>query len=183
MILMEYVKVYLFLILIMEVVIFILLLKMDINWSVQKLANIAHDYDNDNNMDEFLVSMKCKKRFYCFFKYYIIVYWILALLIIGFRPLLTPYHEWVFSLSYQLFLIGNTSLLFIMLNCSTYRLYKDLEGADEPLALDIENQLGQGNIPLPFDKRRNPRIVGDIVFIESICQKKEDNVAIGVEVF
>ena len=53
-----------------------------------------------------------------------------------------------------------------MLSCSSNKLFKNLREEDEPLAEDPE-----APIPLPFNQSKNPRIVGDLIIINSISTK------------
>jgi hypothetical protein len=145
---------------------------------------MIHDHGDDENRQQWVESINCKKKFYSFFKVYIVVYWTIGLIIVSLRPLFLLYHEWIFALVYQSYLVANTTLLFIMLNSSNYKLYRDLSEEDIPLARDLEEQGDRVNIPLPFNKNKNPRIVGDVIFIQSASKNKKSGIlAIGVESF
>ena len=163
------------------IIILIMVIRMDISASIQSLRRLIRNESNIvRNDPDYVREIKMKINYFNWFQFYIYVYWILESIVISLRPFFKLYHEWVFTLLHQVLILLGMSFLFITLNYSfKYR--------NQELIFDLDG------IPLPFSKKKDAKLWGEIVAIHTVWDDKEESsnrrndsfrfpsVAIGVE--
>lgn len=157
--LMTFANFFLMIFMVVEIIILILVLKMDISSNITKLKEVLRNQDNFIVRDPDYVSVvEFKIKYYKVFKIYLYVYWGLECLVMFIRPFFVLYHEWIFTLLHQILILISMSFLFITLN---YTIRKTEE----------ENVVEVLHFPLPFDPKKDPKIIGSIVVIHNVCEQ------------
>jgi hypothetical protein len=167
--LMQYSNFFLMIFMVVEIVILVLLLKMDIWHNITTLQEeIQAEMDANSHNSRYLSAVAKRIAGYKVFLWYIYIYWSLEAIVQSLRPFLLVYHEWIFTLLHQILILISMSFLFVTLNYS----------------LEISQFSYQEDppwMPLPFDRRKDAKINGLIVIIKSVDGRDEGVVSVGVE--
>ena len=168
---------FVFIFMIIEIIVLLLVLRMDVSASIKSLKRVLiNERSIAINDPDYVDEVKCKIWYYKIFQVYLYVYWIWELLTLSLKPFLLLYHEWIFALAYQILILISMSFLFITINYSLgYRRREQI--------VDFER------MPLPFNKKKDAKILGEILFVHSIWDDdngdadkiKFPRIAIGVE--
>ena len=167
--LMSYSNFFLTILMVSEIVILILLLKMDISYTIRSLQEMIQGLDVNSPQDhDYVKGILFKIKYYKVFMFYVYVYWPMEIIAQSLRPFLALYHQWIFTLLHQILTLISLSFLFITLHFSIKERPNNL---DDPCA----------KIPLPFDPDRDPKITGEIIIIHSVGDRPEGVFSVGVE--
>lgn len=136
---MEYSNFFLMIFMVVEIIILLLLLKMDIFSNILKLRKMLDGRENFARHDHEYVSLISNKiKYYKVFMIYLYTYWVMEAIVLSLRPFMALYHQWIFTLLHQILILLSMSFLFLTLNYSI-----------KSVRVDHEDRVV--NIPLPFN--------------------------------